>query len=82
MLLAAGGTGNEVRVYETATGKRRATLKGHGGPVFALRFSPDGKRLYSAGFEGIVRAFDPASGALEVILYPVPLTAARQTAGK
>ena len=80
-LLAAGGTGTEVRVYETATGKRRATLKGHAGPIFALRFSPDGQRLYTAGFEGIVRAFDPASGALEVILYPVPLTPARQTAG-
>jgi len=80
-LLAAGGTGTEVRVYETATGKRRATLKGHAGPIFALRFSPDGKRLYTAGFEGIVRAFDPGSGSLEVILYPVPLTPARQTAG-
>ena len=81
-LLAAGGTGSEVRVYETATGKRRATLRGHAGPIFALRFSPDGKRLYTAGFEGIVRAFDPASGALEAILYPVPLTPARQTAGR
>lgn len=81
-LLAAGGTGDEVRVYETATGKRKLTLKGHAGPVFALRFSPDGRRLYSAGFEGIVRVFDPASGGLLAIFHPVPLTPARQTAGR
>ena len=71
-----------MRVYETATGKRAATLKGHGGPVFTLRFSPDGRRLYTAGFEGILRVFNPATGSLEAILYPVPITPARQTAGR
>ncbi len=81
-LLAAGSTGSEVRVYETASGKRAATLKGHGGPVFTLRFSPDGRRLYTAGFEGILRVFNPATGSLEAILYPVPITPSRQTAGR
>ena len=79
-LLAAGNTGSEVRVYETATGKKRATLSGHAGSVFALKFSPDGKRVYTAGFEGIIRVFDPASGSLQAIFYPVPLTPVRQTA--
>jgi len=48
--------------------------------VFALKFSPDGKRLYTAGFEGIIRVFDPASGSLQAIFYPVPVTPVRQTA--
>jgi WD40 repeat protein len=79
-LLATGNTGTEVRVYETATGKRRSTLPGHAGSVFALKFSPDGQRLYTAGFEGIIRVFNPASGSLQAIFYPVPLTPVRQTA--
>jgi WD40 repeat protein len=79
-LLAAGNTGTEVRVYETASGKKKATLSGHAGSVFALKFSPDGKRLYTAGFEGIIRVFDPVSGRLQAIFYPVPLTPVRQTA--
>lgn len=79
-LLAAGNTGREVRVYDTATGKKRATLSGHAGSVFALKFSPDGQRLYTAGFEGIIRVFDPASGSLRAIFYPVPITPVRQTA--
>ena len=79
-LLAAGNTGSEVRVYDTASGKKKATLSGHAGSVFALKFSPDGKRLYTAGFEGIIRIFDPASGSLQAIFYPVPVTPVRQTA--
>jgi len=79
-LLAAGNTGSEVRVYETASGKKKTTLSGHAGSVFALKFSPDGKRLYTAGFEGIIRVFDPASGSLQAIFYPVPVTPVRQTA--
>ena len=79
-LLAAGNTGSEVRVYDTASGKKKATLSGHAGSVFALMFSPDGKRLYTAGFEGIIRVFDPASGSLQAIFYPVPVTPVRQTA--
>jgi WD40 repeat protein len=79
-LLAAGNTGSEVRVYDTASGKKKATLSGHAGSVFALKFSPDGKRLYTAGFEGIIRVFDPASGSLQAIFYPVPVTPVRQTA--
>ena len=79
-LLATGNTGTEVRVYETASGKKKATLAGPAGSEFALKFSPAGKRLYTAGFEGIIRVFDPVSGRLQAIFYPVPLTPVRQTA--
>jgi len=38
------------------------TLKGHPGSALGLAFSADGTRLYSCGFEGTLRVWDPASG--------------------
>lgn len=76
-LLAVGSTGTEVRVYQTADGKRKATLASHDGAVFALAFSGDGQRLFTAGFEGLIRAFDPASGKLTAIFLPVKLSPAK-----
>jgi WD40 repeat protein len=52
-------------------------LAGHDGAVFALAFSGDGQRLFTAGFEGLIRAFDPASGKLTAIFLPVKLSPAK-----
>lgn len=37
----------DVRIWETASGKELALLKGHRGGIWQLAFSPDGKRLIS-----------------------------------
>ena len=35
-----------------------ATIEGHAGPVYACAFSPDGKRIISAGDDGTIKVWD------------------------
>lgn len=46
-ILASGDSSGEVKLWDPATGKRLAGVKGHGDPVHGLAFSPDGKVLAS-----------------------------------
>jgi WD40 repeat protein len=67
--LAVGGYmhGNDraiasaVRLYDFATGKLVALLKGHSQVVFALAFSPDGKRLISGSGDTTAIIWDLAT---------------------
>jgi WD40 repeat protein len=42
---------NTLRLWDAATGRRRATLEGQQAPVTALAFAPDARLLASAGFQ-------------------------------
>jgi WD40 repeat protein len=53
--------GKSVTLYDRATHKHIADLKGHTGAVRALSFAPDGT-LLSAGTDGTVRLWDVSSG--------------------
>jgi WD40 repeat protein/DNA-binding SARP family transcriptional activator/energy-coupling factor transporter ATP-binding protein EcfA2 len=56
-LLAAAEDNGDVIVWDLATGSTRERIKTSEVP-WAAEFSPDGQTLYTAGNEGILRAYD------------------------
>jgi WD40 repeat protein len=53
--VASGGDDKTVRVWQPTIGRMVRIVRKHEGAVFALTYSHDGSRLFSAGAEGIVR---------------------------
>jgi WD40 repeat protein len=62
--LISVGDGREVKVWDVASGKEKAPLKGNPQWVF-LAFSPDGKTIASANDDEVVLR-DPATGKVKV----------------
>jgi WD40 repeat protein len=56
--LATGSEDRTAKVWETATGRELLTLKGHENWILSAAWSPDGKRLASAGQSVQVYAMD------------------------
>jgi WD40 repeat protein/serine/threonine protein kinase len=51
-----------VKVVDAATGKELVTFIGHEKPVYAIAFSPDSKRLASAGGDAKVKIWEASTG--------------------
>lgn len=78
--LLAAATGNDatwvssagIGLWTVATGREKAFLKGHTGPVNSVAFSPDGRTLASGSYDNTIRFWDPATGNNTAIMKAVP----------
>ncbi|MCJ1423010.1 hypothetical protein MMC29_000891 [Sticta canariensis] len=61
--IASASFDRTIRLWDSATGAARSTLKGHSGGVRAVAFSPDGKQIASASDDQTIRLWDSATGA-------------------
>ena len=58
--LATVGTDVRIKLWETATGKARATWQGHAHAIRGLAFLPTGDRLVTSSYDGTVKTWNPA----------------------
>ena len=56
--LASGSTDETIKLWDVATGKELATLKGHKTRVCSVAFSPDGKTLASGSDDQTIKLWD------------------------
>ena len=69
--VTAGGkhvADRSARVWETQTGKLRATIQGNQTWVHTLRFSPDSRRIVTLSDDGVTRIFDLETSGLGTTL--------------
>src|SRR5260370_23726954 len=67
-LLAAGGMGKKVRLWDKLTGKPKQTLEGAKGIVRTVAFSPDSKVLAAGADDSGIYLWDVATGKLQAEL--------------
>src|SRR5262249_48044376 len=59
---ASGSNDMTVKLWDTATGSERATLKGHSKEVLCVAFSADGKTLATGSNDRTVKLWDVGTG--------------------
>ena len=59
--LVTGSRDKIANVWKTASGRAVLTLKGHGGEVSPVVFSPDGQRILTVSSDGIAKVWEAAS---------------------
>jgi WD40 repeat protein len=63
----------EARIYSVDEGKVLARLEGDLGPIYAVAFHVSGEVVAVAGFQGVVRLHDAATGKLIKEFAPAPI---------
>jgi WD40 repeat protein len=58
--LATASSDQTIKLWDVATGKKRASLRGHQAAVMCLAFGPDGKTLATAGWDFSIKLWDVA----------------------
>jgi WD40 repeat protein len=59
----------EVKLWDLATGRERATLAGHTASVEGVAFAPDGQQLATASWDQTIQLWDLASGQPRTTLH-------------
>jgi eukaryotic-like serine/threonine-protein kinase len=59
---------NEVYLFDVATVKLEAILRGHSSPATSLAYRPDGKQVATASNDQTIRLWDPATGQQTALL--------------
>jgi WD40 repeat protein len=67
-LIAIGTMGATIELWDVASQRRVAFLKGHGDAVYALDFSPDGRTLASGSLDGTVKLWNVPTRTLLLTL--------------
>jgi len=59
---AAGAADYSVRVWDTGTGSRHATFRGHSARVTSIAFSPENDQIATGSWDGTAKIWDLSSG--------------------
>ncbi len=60
--VAVGGRDGCIRIFNLAQGQCERRIQAHSGYAFDVAFSPDGRRVYSVGWDSVFTAHDIQSG--------------------